>query len=101
MVKKGKTPKLAFRRVLNEVASANAVKLIEKARIANKLAKSLRGKSRNAAYAVKTKAVFALAGSFPEELLIENDFSTPGFLIIRVPARSFALHAPFPFSRLA
>jgi len=101
MVKKGKHRKRAFRRILNEVASANAVKLVDKARIANKLAKSLSGKPRNNAYAVKTKAVFALASSFPEAVRIESDFSTPGFLLVKAPALRFALHAPYPFSKVA
>lgn len=53
----------SFRQIVEKVGPANARRLIERAQTANRLAKSLRGKARANAYAVKTEALLApLAG---------------------------------------
>jgi hypothetical protein len=86
-----------FRLILNSVAVENSLRLMGRARTANKLAKSVIGKSRIGAYAVKSWAVFALMTNFPEHVRIVHDFSTPGFILVKAPAYRFAVHAPTNF----
>jgi hypothetical protein len=86
--------KRTFRGILNEVASENANKLMRRARIANKLAKSLKGRSRSRAYEVKSRAVLGLRKGFPDGVRVVHDCDTPGFVVVRVPAANFGLHVP-------
>ena len=85
---------LTFRGILEEVAPKNARKLMQRAQAANRLAKSLRGRSRARAYAVKTRAVRRLAKRFPNRVRIVVDITTPGFVLVRVPQVNFGLHVP-------
>jgi hypothetical protein len=83
-----------FRNILRSVASENAVRLMGRARIANRVAKSLHGESRVRAYAVKTQALLRLTSRFPERVWVVNDFNTPRFVLVKVPIFRFGLHAP-------
>jgi hypothetical protein len=83
-----------FRSILNEVAPENASRLMGRARTANKLAKSLHGRSRVRAYAVKSRAVLGLTTTFPDQVRIVIDFNTPRFVVVQAPAACFGLHVP-------
>jgi hypothetical protein len=89
-----KREKRTFRNVLNSVASDNAVRLMGRARLANIIAKSVRGESRVRAYAIKTQALLRLTSRFPERVRVVTDFNTPRFVLVRVPISRFGLHAP-------
>ena len=91
---KRKSTRQTFRSILNKVAPENANKLMRRARIANQLAKSLHGRSRVRAYAVKTRAVLGLTVGFPDRIRICIDFKTPGFLLVKAPTVYFGLHVP-------
>lgn len=67
---------------------------MRRARTANQLAKSLHGRSRVRAYAVKTRAVLGLTVGFPDRIRIYIDFKTPGFLLVKAPTVYFGLHIP-------
>jgi hypothetical protein len=86
--------KPTFRSILNEVAPKNAVRLMGRARLANKIAKSVRGDSCRQAYAVKVQALLELATRFPEQIRIVNDANTPRFVLVEALAVRFGLHAP-------
>jgi hypothetical protein len=62
-----------FRDILLGVAKDNARVLAERARTANRLAKTLRGKARRSAYAVKHKTLAAFVRKFPEWSVIRRD----------------------------
>lgn len=89
-----KGDKPSFRRILNGVASQNARLLMHRARVANKLAKSLSGHRRASAYFLKTQALLELATRFPERVRIINDPFTPRFVLVKVPRARFGLHVP-------
>ena len=89
-----KGDKPSFRRILNGVASQNARLLMGRARLANKLAKSLRGHRQATAYWLKSQALLELAARFPERVRIINDPFTPRFVLVKVPRARFGLHAP-------
>ncbi len=83
-----------FRSILDNVASENAVRLMGRARIANRIAKALRGESRMRAYAVKHETLLSLTRVFPERVRIVNDITTPRFVLVKTATTRFGLHAP-------
>lgn len=89
----GNSPK-TFRGILGIVAGKNAQRLMERAQTANRLAKSLRGRSRQRAYAVKTEALIGLVRRFPEQIIVSNDVRTPHYVLINNVPACFGLHAP-------
>lgn len=84
----------SFRNILSGVATQNADRLMGRARLANKLAKSLRGRSRKRAYAVKGQALLELTKRFPERIRIVHDFPSPRCVLVQAPRACFGLHAP-------
>jgi hypothetical protein len=86
--------KPSFQTILNDVASQNARNLMGRARLANMIAKSLRGSSRARAYAIKSHALLELTTRFPERVRILNDFRTPRFVLVKARRARFGLHAP-------
>jgi hypothetical protein len=89
----GNSPK-TFRGILGIVAGKNAQRLMERAQTANRLAKSLRGRSRQRAYAVKTEALAGLVRRFPEEIIVRSDIRTPQYVLIMNIKECFGLHGP-------
>lgn len=85
---------VTFKGVLEVTAPGNKRRLMQRARTANRLAKSVSGKARRVAYRVKTDALVNLKKCFPNEVQIKNDFRQPGMVVIAVPASRFGLHAP-------
>jgi hypothetical protein len=67
---------------------------MERARIANRLAKMVNGQARDQAYRVKTAALVTLSERFPERVNLSYDPETPAYLIVRVAETQFGLHAP-------
>lgn len=83
-----------FRDILSGVAKDNARVLAERARTANRLAKTLRGKARSSAYALKNKALAAFVNKFPEWSFIRRDDLHPYVVSITSPRLGLALHGP-------
>ena len=83
-----------FSGILGIVAGKNAQRLMERAQTANRLAKSLRGRSRQRAYAVKTEALIGLVKRFPEQIIVHNDVRTPRYVLIKNAKGCFGLHGP-------
>jgi hypothetical protein len=86
--------KRSFRNILSGVVSENAHRLMGRAHLTNKLAKSLRGQARLRAYEVKTRALLELATRSPERTRIVNDFRSPRFVLVKTRRSRFGLHAP-------
>lgn len=88
-----------FKNILERVAPANAGRLMSKARLANKLAKSAMTKqTRIGAYNVKTKALLALQASFPGSVTVNPDPQYGSyFVLVKAQNSSFGLHAPARF----
>lgn len=83
-----------FSEILGTVAGRNAQRLMERAQTANRLAKSLRGRSRRRAYAIKTETLIGLVRAFPEQTIVVNDFRTPNYVLIKNARGGFGLHGP-------
>jgi hypothetical protein len=86
--------KRTFRNILNNVASNNAMSLMGRARLANQIAKSMRGRSRERAYGIKTQTLLTLTTRFPERVRVLNDRNTPSFVLVKATNSPFGLHAP-------
>lgn len=83
-----------FGRILEQVADENAGRLMAKARLANRVAKSLAGTGRRRAYRVKAGALITLSEKFPERVEVRPDAAQPGFVVVTVRQAWFGLHAP-------
>ena len=83
-----------FQSILNQVASQNASQIMQRAKVANRVAKSVRGTARQRAYEVKTTALVNLTQRFPEQVFISNDPRTPDYVLVRTVGAHFGLHAP-------
>jgi len=62
-----------FCQILDTVATQTIGRLMERARTANLLAKSLRGKARFRAHAVKTETLLGLITKFPQQVITFQD----------------------------
>lgn len=93
-VKRQSEHKQTFTSILGRVAAHNAFRLMERASVANRLAKTTSGRARSRVYRVKTDALVNLSKSFPEQIFISNDPRTPRFVLVRNVRARFGLHAP-------
>jgi hypothetical protein len=91
---KSRTARRTFRDALELVAERNADRLMHRARLANRLAKTAEGRGRRAAYRVKTAALVTLRERFPHRVEIAVDPTMPKFVVVRVETARFGLHAP-------
>ena len=85
---------LTFKGLLEHTAPANAGRLMQRARTANRLAKTVSGRARAAAYRVKTDALVTLTKRFPDRVELRRDFRHPQMVVVAVVAAGFGLHAP-------
>lgn len=83
-----------FGGILSNVRAENSRRLMARAAIANRLAKSIGGRARARAYSVKHSALLRLSQRFPNEVTIHSDPYTPGFVVVIVQSCRFGLHAP-------
>ena len=83
-----------FRTILTHLEADNSSRLMERAGLANRLAKSVEGRSRSKAYRVKHSALKALASRFPDRVRISNDPRQPEFLVVNSLTTLRGLHAP-------
>jgi hypothetical protein len=67
---------------------------MDRARAANQLAKSLKGRARASAYGVKHKALSSLIYSFPDQIDMRVDNMLPEFVVVSFASAQFSLHAP-------
>lgn len=82
-----------FKTVLRHSSVANSVRLMERARLANRIAKMVKGRSRTKAYQVKHRALIALAARLPRSVEIKPDPSLPEFVIVNA-LDGHGLHLP-------
>ena len=83
-----------FDEILTQVAPGNVNHLLNRARTANKLAKSLTGKARASAYSVKHDALMAFAFRFPGQVTVSNDSRDDELMVISFNEARFGLHIP-------
>jgi hypothetical protein len=88
-----------FKQILKQLETTNAQRLIERARTANRLAKSAPdSRARRRAYRVKTEALLNLRRRFPTRTSVMIDPRIPSFVIVRYDSPQTGarcgLHAP-------
>lgn len=90
---------LTFNQILTRLEVQNAERLLEKARAANRLAKSATdGRARRRAYRVKVDALLNLRRRFPARTCVTPDPRIPSFVIVEYASPNTGLwsglHAP-------
>lgn len=85
---------VTFEGLLERVAPDNQRRLMQRARTANRLAKSVDGRARRLAYRVKTDALINLKRHFPDDVVLRCDFRHPTMVVVAVSSVRFGLHAP-------
>jgi hypothetical protein len=85
---------LTFDQIRERVAGQNAAAIMARARTANRLAKTLQGRHRAAAYSVKNDALLALFRTFPDNVRILRDPAEPNFVVLALRSSGLGLHVP-------
>ena len=86
--------KLSFSIVLQKAERQNRNSLMQKAFLANRIAKTVKGFSRKNSYTVKAKALNAIIEKFPNEVEVREDSSLPEMVVVSVLHTNFGLHTP-------
>lgn len=84
--------KTSFSEILSQSVAAHSEILMEKARLANRLAKRSHGKNRQIAYAVKSKALTCLVRKMPETVRIAKDIKLTEFVVVELHREFSGLH---------
>lgn len=84
----------SFSQLLKKTERMNRNALMNKAFLANRIAKTVKGISRNRSYGVKTKALNAIIEKFPNEVEVRNDEDLSEMIVVCIVGTKFALHAP-------
>lgn len=88
-----KKAKPTFTQIMTQVADKNLQSLMTRARTANRLAKTVKGRPQRRAYDVKTNVLIALNKNFPEKVKVERDYKIHGeFVVVAVKSQRFGLH---------
>jgi hypothetical protein len=85
---------LTLKGLLELTAQSNAGQLMHRAHTANRLAKSVSGRARRAAYRVKTDALVTLKKRFHDQVELLSDDRQPRMVVVAVAAAHFGLHVP-------
>jgi hypothetical protein len=98
-MKRAEAKTSTFNQILKRLETQNAERLIEKARTANRLAKSAPdGRARRRAYQVKVDALLNLRRRFPAHTSVTTDPRIPSFVIVKYAApqtgAQCGLHVP-------
>jgi hypothetical protein len=98
-MKRAEAKTQTFNQILERLETQNAERLIEKARAANRLAKSApASRTRRCAYRVKVDALLSLRRCFPTRTSVTTDPRIPSFVIVRYDSPQTnarcGLHAP-------
>jgi hypothetical protein len=98
-MKRPRAQSQTFSQILTRLETQNAERLLEKARVANRLAKSTPdGRARRRAYRVKVDALLNLRRRFPTRTSVTTDPRIPSFVIVAYASPQTGvrcgLHAP-------
>jgi hypothetical protein len=98
-MKRAEAKTQTFKQILKQLETRNAQRLIERARTANRLAKSAPdSRARRRAYRVKTEALLNLRRRFPARMSVMTDPRIPTFVIVEYASPQTGarcgLHAP-------
>lgn len=86
--------KRRFSDVVSSLEERHSNVLMTRARAANRIAKTVRGRSRQRAYAVKHTALTALIDKLPERVSVRPDIGLDGFVVVELTGSRSGLHMP-------
>lgn len=86
--------KATFNEILNKTKDGNCSRLMEKARIANRIAKGTRPRSRKNAYGVKHDALRTIVCKMDGKFTVKRDFRLEEFKIVTLRSERLGLHIP-------
>lgn len=89
-----KNTKQPFSEILRKTADKNSQKLMAKARMANRLAKVLKGENRRRAYSIKSRTLCGLICNLPNTVNISRDFRLKDFVVVELKTQHSGLHLP-------
>ena len=89
-----KNPKPTFREILKNTERENSERLMRKARRANRIAKTLRGRRRQIAYGIKHKTLRFLVEKMPGQTAVRTDLVLADFVVIELKHTCSGLHYP-------
>ncbi|HEY0458619.1 MAG TPA: hypothetical protein VGC97_05655 [Pyrinomonadaceae bacterium] len=89
-----KPNKPTFSTILEQTEQKNSERLMEKARIANRLAKKSRGASRQMAYHIKSKALCSLVKNLSNYVRVSKDIKLTDFVVVELKREQSGLHLP-------
>lgn len=89
-----KQQKLTFNQICAKAEKENSEKLMRKARLANRLAKRVRGNQRQTAYAVKAGALSSLVHKMPKRVDVRLDIILTDFVVVELKNTNVGLHFP-------
>jgi hypothetical protein len=91
--------KRTFSEMLRGLEEIHSETLMRRARKANRIARSVRGKSRRNAYEVKVRALSFLVERMPDRTDIRKDIVLTDFVVVELKGTNKGLH--FPAARIA
>jgi len=89
-----KKRKRTFGETIRGLESENSRKLMNKARRANRIAKSVRGSARRLAYSAKAAALSALVRKLPGCVEVRRDIVLTEFVVVELKNTNRGLHCP-------
>lgn len=84
----------SFNDILADLETVNSKQLMKRARVANRLAKTLRGRQRQNAYGVKSRALGYLVEHLPDQTAIRKDIILTDFVVVELKGAETGLHFP-------
>lgn len=84
--------KPTFNDTLKGLEKINSQILMNRARIANRLAKRTSGRNKQRAYSVKHKALATLVHFLPDQIDIRKDIVLTDFVVVELKNSQFGLH---------
>ena len=86
--------KATFNDILNQTKDEHCVRLMEKARLANRIAKQTLPRSSRNAYGVKHKALRTIVSKMKGKCHVTQDFRLDEFKIVTLRSERLGLHIP-------
>jgi hypothetical protein len=89
-----KNPRPTFKEILKNTEREHSERLMRKARRANRIAKTLRGRRRQIAYGVKHQVLRFLVEKMPGRTYVRPDLALTDFVVIELKETRSGLHYP-------
>lgn len=86
--------KKTFSEILNETKEDHCERLMQKARMANRIAKQVQPRSRRNAYGVKHGALTTIVKKMKGKFEVKKDFRNEELVVVTLRKERYGLHLP-------